>query len=255
MPLVWVRFIKINHQYCFRPPPLIPLAQIRLVKIDHQLHFLRPLTLCRLLTSQSQHLLTRRTRRRLVAMARYYATFLSEIIITDVYCFEADDASSNSQPEVYLSQPLVIPDKFDVYPFTQDETDPESDSTDATEPEQQGNWPMSTDLLKGSKNILLTAQRHQIKLAIRKTMLYVEEHAIFHNSFPRITTRFIWNRKCMVRACEDIKKFSPAGVKVIYDAIAARIQADDEYLKDVSTLVSFHIRFCFINTQISYPLD
>ncbi len=138
----------------------------------------------------------------------------------------------------------------------QDETDPESDNTEpgASSTTWQGNWPMYTALLKGSKNICLTAQRHQVKLAIRKTMFYVEENAIFHNSFPRITTRNIWNRNCMVRACEDINRFSPTSVKVIYDAIATRIQADDEYLKDISTLVSFCIRFCIINTQ-SYPLD
>ena len=93
--------------------------------------------------------------------------------------------------------------------------------------------------IKGTKNLSLKIQQHQVKLAIHKTMGYVEERIIFDNA---------WNREGMVRVCDAIGNFAPRCVQRMYDCIASRIQGDVYYLKAISSLVCIH---CLIHYMIS----
>ncbi|KAF8326775.1 hypothetical protein F5887DRAFT_925157 [Amanita rubescens] len=102
-------------------------------------------------------------------------------------------------------------------------------------------WPKYTDLVKGTKGISLKVQRHHIKLAFHRTFDLIEEHAIFHNSFPRVITRTVWNRQCWIRACEHLGRASPASVQERYKKVGERIANDPEYLKDISTVLDVRI--------------
>jgi hypothetical protein len=109
-------------------------------------------------------------------------------------------------------------------------------------------WPASTNLVrsKSSNNLSLKAQQHQVKLAIRQTMDYLEENILFDNAYPSLHLQNAWNRDGMVRACDKIGNYSPRSVQRMYDAIASRIQGDAYYLKAVSSLVCIPPLGCFI---------
>ena len=84
----------------------------------------------------------------------------------------------------------------------------------------------------------LTDQAHELKAVIRRTMKTVEERFIFENSYPGLIERNSWNRSAIRQACDAMCTFAPARVKDNYQTIAERIDADRDYLKEISSLVS-----------------
>ena len=108
--------------------------------------------------------------------------------------------------------------------------------------EEAALWPASTNLIrsKSSKNLSLKAQQHQVKLAIRQTMDYLEEKILFDNTYPSLHLQNAWNHDGMMRACDKIGNYSPQSVQRMYDALASRIQGDAYYLKAVSSLVHMY---------------
>jgi hypothetical protein len=114
-----------------------------------------------------------------------------------------------------------------------------SENESVVEEEEAALWPASTNLIrsKSSKNLSLKAQQHQVKLAIRQTMDYLEEKILFDNAYPSLHLRNAWNHDGMMRACDKIGNYLPRSVQRMYDAIASRIQGDAYCLKAVSSLV------------------
>ena len=72
-------------------------------------------------------------------------------------------------------------------------------------------WPACTILVqsKSSNNLSLRVQQHQVKLAIRQTMDYLEEKILFDNAYPSLYLQNAWNCDGMVRACDKIGNYSP----------------------------------------------
>ena len=133
---------------------------------------------------------------------------------------------------------------------SQDNPSDDGSGTESLIEESAVPWPVCTTLvrIKGAKNLSLKIQQHQVKLAIHKTMGYVEERIIFDNAFPPLHMQNAWNREGMVRACNAIGNFAPRRVQCMYDCIASRIQGDVYYLKAISSLVCIH---CLIHYMIS----
>ena len=68
-------------------------------------------------------------------------------------------------------------------------------------------------------------------------MVIVEERFIFENSYPGLIECNSWNRRAIQQACEALGG-SSARVKAKYQIIAERAEADREYSKEISSLVS-----------------
>jgi hypothetical protein len=125
---------------------------------------------------------------------------------------------------------------------SQDNPSNDSSETEAGHENPAVPWPVCTTIVrvKGAKNLSLKIQQHQVKLAIRKAMGYLEEKIIFEDAFPSLQLRNAWNRNGMVRACDELGNFSLHHVQCMYDCIASRIQGDAYYLKAISSLVCIH---------------
>ena len=98
-------------------------------------------------------------------------------------------------------------------------------------------WPAWTDLVVGSKGLKLMDQVIELQGLLRQTIVIVEEQFIFENSYPGLIEHNRWNRRAIQQACEAISGPS-ARVKAKYQIIAECTEADHEYLKEISSLVS-----------------
>jgi hypothetical protein len=81
-------------------------------------------------------------------------------------------------------------------------------------------------------------QAHELKAVICWTMKTVEEQFIFENSYPGLIECNSWNRSVIWQACDAMCTFAPVRVKDNYRTIVEHVDADRDYLKEISSLVS-----------------
>ena len=83
---------------------------------------------------------------------------------------------------------------------------------------------------------------YELRLIVRKAIRLLEEKVRFEHGFPSVIQRDGWGRTCLQKACENIREWSDGEVKYRYKMFHERFTADDEYVGEISTLVSFVIR-------------
>lgn len=83
---------------------------------------------------------------------------------------------------------------------------------------------------------------YELKLVIRKAMILVEGRIRFDHAFPSPADRSVWNRLALAEACTVLESISHSpNVKVKYNWIQQRVEVDDQYVSDISTIVGSHI--------------
>ncbi len=98
------------------------------------------------------------------------------------------------------------------------------------------------DIIKGHKGDLsLNFQMYELRLIVRKAIRLLEEKVRFEHGFPSVVQRDGWARTCLQKACENITEWSDGEVKYRYKKFHKRLTADDKYVGEISTLVSFII--------------
>ena len=108
-------------------------------------------------------------------------------------------------------------------------------------------WPQYTNIIMSpeSKEIQLSIQGYELKLVIRKAITLIEYRVRFKHAFPTLEDRKMWNRSALQEGCTWSESISHStDVKLKYAAIKQRIEADDQYFIEVSTIVSvsFHVK-------------
>lgn len=77
---------------------------------------------------------------------------------------------------------------------------------------------------------------------IRKAMMLVEGRIRFDHAFPNPADRSTWNRFALAEACSTLESIShSSNVKLKYNSIKQRVEVDDQYVSDISTIVGSSI--------------
>ena len=83
---------------------------------------------------------------------------------------------------------------------------------------------------------------YELKLVIRKAMMLVEGRIRFDHAFPNPADRSAWNRFALAEACSTLESIShSSNVKLKYNSIKQRVEVDDQYVSDISTIVGSSI--------------
>lgn len=69
----------------------------------------------------------------------------------------------------------------------------------------------------------------------------VVDRLLFLNGFPSLATRAIWDRRCLINACDSIEQCTGTHAKGRYRQLLQRIRSDAEYVKELSKLVSIYL--------------
>ncbi|KAF8656337.1 hypothetical protein AX14_008070, partial [Amanita brunnescens Koide BX004] len=101
-------------------------------------------------------------------------------------------------------------------------------------------WPWYTNIITSStREILLSLQTYELKLVIRKAISLIEGCVWFDHAFPTIDDRNTWNRSALQDACIALESMTRGSdVKFKYVRIKERIEVDDLYVSDISTLLN-----------------
>ena len=92
------------------------------------------------------------------------------------------------------------------------------------------------------REILLSLQTYELKLVIRKAISLIEGRVRFDHAFPTIDDRNTWNRSVLQDACIALESMTcGSDVKFKYVRIKERIEVDDLYVSDISTLVRSYL--------------
>ena len=96
-----------------------------------------------------------------------------------------------------------------------------------------------------SKEIQLSIQGYELKLVVRKAITLIEYRVRFEHAFPTLEDHKMWNQSALQEGCTWSESISHSmDIKLKYAAIKQRIEADDQYFIEVSTIVSvsFHVK-------------
>lgn len=103
----------------------------------------------------------------------------------------------------------------------------------------ESTWPEYTHIgrLPPNNTIVLKYQGIELKLVIRKAMGLIEGRVRFRDAFPPLPKRVKWNRECLGKACDGLTNSSVENAKKRYMMIQKRLNNDERYFKEVSSLV------------------
>jgi hypothetical protein len=118
---------------------------------------------------------------------------------------------------------------------------------------QDGDWPIYTKLVfVPGKDPALSHQPHEVQAVVRKAFDIIGEKIIFHNSFPALAERAVWNRSALRTACCHIFEGTSSFSQERYAKLWQRLTDDCAYVRVLFKLVTL---FTYILTHLTITLD